>query len=111
MKSHLSLLKSWSPGPPPLPGKILNRKWRDIIGWAWQVGPMQFPVCQKMMRVLAFIDNPDVVESILRQMKLWCGPAAQAPARSPTGMAPESIEPDLWNEYKTMPDDENVITD
>jgi len=63
------------------------------------------------MRVIAFIDNPEVVEKILRHLKLWCGPAAFALARPPPSLAPESIQPDIRIKYDTMPDYENVITD
>jgi len=69
------------------------------------------PVCQKQMRVIAFIDHPEVVEKILRHLKLWCGPAALAPARPPPGRGSESTEPNFRIEYDTMPDYENVITD
>jgi hypothetical protein len=55
------------------------------------------------MRVIAFIDNPEVVEKILRQVDLWCGPAAFAPARPPPSMVPESIGPDFRIEYDTVP--------
>ena len=63
------------------------------------------------MRVVAFIDNPDVVEKILRHLKLWSGPAAFAPARPPPKSDRASIEPDIRIEYDPMPDYENVITD
>ena len=63
------------------------------------------------MRVIAFIDNPDMVGKILRHMNLWCGPAAFAPARPPPRSDPGSPEPDFRIEYDTMPDYENVITD
>ena len=63
------------------------------------------------MRVIAFIDNQDVVEKILRHLNLWCGPAAFAPARPPPGSDRESTEPDFRIEFDPMPDYENVITD
>ena len=64
------------------------------------------------MRVIAFIDNPDVVEKILRHLNLWCGPAAFAPARPPPpASGRESPEPEFNVGYDVMPDYENVITD
>ncbi len=68
------------------------------------------PVCQKPMRLTAFIDNPDVVEKILRHQKLWCGPTASANARPPPKSDHGSNEPDFRIEYDTMPDFETVIT-
>lgn len=64
-----------------------------------------------MIEVIAFIDNPDVVEKILRHVKLWCGPATFAPARPPPRSDPELTEPNFRIDYDTMPDYENVITD
>ena len=61
--------------------------------------------------MIAFIDNPEVVEKILRHLNLWCGPAAFAPARPPPASEPESTEPDFRIELEPMPDYENVITD
>ena len=63
------------------------------------------------MRVIAFIDNPDVVEKILRHLNLWCGPAAFARARPPPASDPESSEPEFHICYDVMPEYENVITD
>lgn len=112
LKSQFTELKSLPPGSPPPPRKLPSRKWRDLIRQAWHVDPLQCPVCQKQMRVIAFLDNPEVVEKILRHMNLWCGPAAFAPARPPppaSGM--ESPEPEFNMGYDVMPDYENVITD
>ena len=47
------------------------------------------------MRVIAFIDNPDLVEKILRHLNLWCGPAAFAPARPLPRYDREPNEPDF----------------
>ena len=63
------------------------------------------------MQVIAFIDNRDGVEKILRHLNLWCGPAAFAPARPPPRSNPGSLKPDFRIEYNAMPDYENVITD
>ena len=111
LRSQFSELKSLSPGSPPPPLKLPSRKWRDLIRQAWHVDPLQCPVCQKQMRVIAFIDNPEVVEKILRHLNLWCGPAAFAPARPPPASDPESSEPEFHIGYDVMPEYENVITD
>jgi hypothetical protein len=60
------------------------------------------------MRVIAFIDNPDVVEKILRHLHLWCGPATFAPARPPP--PPSLPESEFSIGFDIMPDHENVIT-
>ena len=111
LKSQFSEFKSLSPGSPPPPLKLKSRKWRDLIRQAWHVDPLQCPVCQNQMRVIAFIDHSDVIEKILRHLNLWCGPAAFSPARPPPGSDLESSELDFRVEFEPMPDYENVITD
>ncbi len=111
LKSQFSELKSLPPGSPPPPIKLPSRKWRDLIRQAWHVDPLQCPACQKQMRVIAFIDNREVVEKILRHLHLWYGPAAYAPARPPPGSNLVRSEPDFRIELDPMPDYENVITD
>jgi len=68
LKSQITDLKSLPPGSPPPPRKLPSRKWRDLIRQAWHTDPLQCPVYQKQMRVIAFIDDPDVVEKILRHL-------------------------------------------
>ena len=94
----------------PPPAKLPARKWRDLILQTWHVDPLQCPVCQKQMRIIAVIDSPEVVEKILRHLKRWCGPAAFAPARPPPNVS-TAEPPDFQIQYDLMPDYENVITD
>ena len=66
------------------------------------------------MRLIAVIDQPEVVEKILRHLELWCGPARFAPARPPPGTSSSLLsepEPDYLAGSDPMPDYENVITD
>ena len=103
----------WPKSSPPPPAKLPVRKWRDPIKQAWHTDPLQCPKCQKQMRLIAVIDQPAVVEKILRHLNLWCGPATFAPARPPpkgSGAEPEpSFSSD--NDFDATPDYENVITD
>ena len=78
---------------------------------AWHIAPLHCPVRQKQMRVIAFIDHPDVVEEILRYLNPWCGPAAFAPARPPRGSDSGSPEPEFNIGHGVMPKCENVIND
>jgi hypothetical protein len=66
------------------------------------------------MRLIALIEEPLVIEKILRQLSLWCGPPQFAEARSPLGdpvSNPKPIDGDFLIEAQIMPDYENVITD
>ena len=59
------------------------------------------------MRILAVIDDPRVVEKILRHLGAWHDPPARL---SPPGTAgPNTYEP--CTDGDPMPDYENVITD
>ena len=79
LRNPFSVEESFPPGSPPPPLTLPSRKWRDLIRQAWHVDPLQCPVCQKQMRMIAFIDNPEVVEKILSHMKLWAWPKAGRP--------------------------------
>ena len=63
------------------------------------------------MRLIAVIDDPNVVEKILRHLNLWCGQAQFAPARPPPQTILAEPEPDYLVATDPMPDYENVITD
>jgi hypothetical protein len=54
---------------PPSPLlKLLSKKWRDQIMRVWHVDSLCSPVCQNPMRLIAVIDDPQVVEKILRHL-------------------------------------------
>ena len=89
---------------------------------------MQCPECGKTMRFIALIEEPLVIEKILRHLNLWCGPAKFAPARPPPfegttsasspahGLArPQpataTSDSEFLIETDPMPDYDNVITD
>jgi hypothetical protein len=95
---------------PPPPRRLPSKKWRDLIQQVWHTDPLRCPVCQNVMRVIALIDQPEVVEKILRHLDLWTGSAAESKARPP----PTAHE--LWTyepctDVDPMPDYENVLTD
>jgi len=63
------------------------------------------------MRVIAVVDQQEVVEKILRRrLGLWRGTTRLVPARAPpnTGAAPWIREP--FEDVDPMPDYENVLT-
>ena len=68
---------------PPL--KLPSKKWRDLILRAWHVDPLRCSVCQNPMRVLAVIDDPRVVEKILRHLGAWHDPPARPPPQGVRG--------------------------
>ena len=70
---------------PPPPLKLPSKKWRDLILRVWPVDPLRCPVCQNPMRVLAVIDDPRVVEKILRHLGAWHDPPARPPPQGVRG--------------------------
>ena len=63
---------------PPPPKRLPSKKWRDLIQQVWHTDPLRCPVCQNPMRVIAVIDQREVVEKILRHLGLWNGISALA---------------------------------
>jgi len=82
LKSQIPDLKSLPPGSPPsfpcslAPSSLQPLRFRQ----AWHTDPLQCPVCQKQMRVIAFIDHPDVVEKILGHLNRWGRPTGRPEA-------------------------------
>ena len=108
---HRGLLPGFVPrrpglSPPP-PLHLPSKRWRDLILRVWHVDPLRCPVCQSPMRVLAVVDDPGVVEKILRHLGVWHAPPA---GLSPPGIpGPYTYEP--CDDVDPMPDYENVLTD
>ncbi|HWT81081.1 MAG TPA: transposase, partial [Candidatus Methylomirabilis sp.] len=92
---------------PPPPAKLPSKRWRDLILRVWHVDPLRCPVCQNPMRVIALIDNPKVVEKILRHLGVWHDPPPRPPPAGVPG--PYTYEP--CADVDPMPDYENVLTD
>jgi hypothetical protein len=59
---------------PPPPAKLPSNCWHDLILLAWDADPLRHPVCQDPVRVIAVIDDPRVVERILRHLDTWHNP-------------------------------------
>jgi len=77
------------------PRRIPSKKWRELIKKVWEADPLLCPNCQHEMRVVALIDEADVIERILRHLGLWvpaCGwsPPATRPNSSSRSSKPGS---------------------
>jgi hypothetical protein len=92
---------------PPPPRKLPSKRWRDLILRVWHVDPLRCPVCQNPMRVIAVIDEPRLIEKILRHLGAWHDPP---PKPLPQGVpGPYSYEP--CDDVDPTPDYENALTD
>jgi hypothetical protein len=94
------------PRTPPPPRRLPSKRWRDLVLKVWHADPLRCPACGQPMRVIAVIDQPAVVEKILRHLGLWSSPPRAAPAR--TSCEDWRYEPDPA--AAPMPDYESVFT-
>jgi len=56
---------------PELSPKELRKNWARLIQKIYEVDPLTCPKCQGSMRVIAFIENEDVIKKILKHLGLW----------------------------------------
>ena len=47
--------------------------WHELIKKVWQVDPLICPHCGSEMKLIALIDDDEVIAKILRHLKLWPG--------------------------------------
>ena len=110
-RRHLQGTAEFVPPPqplriPPPPALLPSRKWRNLLLKIWHADPLQCPVCGQAMRVIAVIDQKEVIEKILRHLGLWSVPNP-TPARSP----PQDWVQEPCQDVDPMPDYQNVLTD
>ena len=48
-----------------------RKNWGRLIQKIYNVGPLVCPKCQGRMRVISFIEAPDVIKKILKHLGLW----------------------------------------
>ena len=56
---------------PPLVSKELKKRWSYFIRKVYETDPLTCPKCQGEMRIISFIDQPDVIQKILQHLGLW----------------------------------------
>ena len=57
-----------------------KRAWARLIKQVYEVDPLVCPRCSGAMRIIAFIEQPEVIEKILTHLKMWPGQAHSSPA-------------------------------
>jgi len=58
--------------------KEYRKNWARLIQRIYEIDPLTCPRCQGQMRILAFIEDEEVIEKMLRHLGLW-----EAKARPP----------------------------
>ena len=59
--------------------KEYRKNWARLIQKIYEIDPLTYPRCQGQMRIIAFIEDKEVIQKILRHLGLW-----EAKARPPT---------------------------
>ena len=52
-------------------GAKRSGNWRELIKKVWEADPLLCPKCSREMRIVALIDDREVIEKILRHLGLW----------------------------------------
>jgi hypothetical protein len=69
-------------GPASASGRALKQQWARLIKQVYEVDSLVCPRCSGTMRIIAFIEQPEVIERILTHLGLWPAPAHGAPGYS-----------------------------
>ncbi len=59
--------------------------WAALIKCVYEVDPLKCPKCGGQMKIVAFIEEPNVIEKILRHCELWKEPAPRPPPANSLG--------------------------
>jgi hypothetical protein len=59
-----------------------KRAWARLIKQVYEVDPLVCPRCAGAMRIISFIEQPEVIAKILTHLGLWPAPAHSPPFRS-----------------------------
>ncbi len=70
--------------------RFCRRAWARLIRKVYLTDPMTCPKCGGRLRILSFIDNPCVIEKILRHLKLWDPPERPHPPRRSRTLEPDT---------------------
>jgi hypothetical protein len=74
---------------PVISSEAFRRNWARLVQKVYEVSPLVCPRCQKVMRVVAVIDNAEVIRRILEHLGLWLANVRPTPrAHSPPGRRP-----------------------
>jgi hypothetical protein len=60
-----------------------RRAWARLIRKVWAADPLACPKCGGRLRIISFIEDPAVIEKILRHLKLW-NPLTRPPPPRPS---------------------------
>jgi hypothetical protein len=71
--------------------KACSKKWAELTKLVYEVDPLQCPKCLHEMRIVAIINDPLVVEKILKHLDLWRYQAHSPPVSNETKIVEEAL--------------------
>jgi hypothetical protein len=77
--------------------KTFKRNWARLIQKVYNADPLVCPKCQGRMRIVSFIEQPEVIEKILRHLHLWAPKIHGLPPSKPDYI-PELIFDDSYSQ-------------
>jgi hypothetical protein len=61
----------------------MRSSWARLIKKVYEADPLTCPRCGRLMKIISLIENPVVIEKILRHLKLWDQPERLPPTPPP----------------------------
>ena len=65
-----------------------KRAWARLIKQVYEADPLICPQCAGPMRIIAFIEQPEVIEKILTHLGIWPAHVHSPPAGVPVVLSP-----------------------
>ena len=73
--------------------KVFRDNWAWLIQKIYNVDPLVCPRCHGQMRVISFIQQPEIIEKILKHLDLWETRRHDPPTRKATHIPELFIHP------------------
>jgi hypothetical protein len=68
----------------PKPGESSSKRLVPAKAGSWEVDPLCCPRCSHEMKIISLIDEPDVIQRILRHLGLWKEPPGPRQGKTKT---------------------------
>ena len=73
------------------PGRAAKQEWARLIKQVYEADSLLCPRCGGAMRIIAFIEQPAVIEKILTHLGLWPIRAHSPPAADPVPLSLQQV--------------------
>ncbi len=61
------------------PKNVPSLTWRECIKKIWKDDPLICPECSSVMKIISFIEKPQIIKKILKYLNLWEEESARDP--------------------------------